>query len=66
MNKVQNVNILYLKATYTNRTEKGKAVTIAIPLMPEFLSEYKLSKNKRKSNITLPPFSLAYPDILFE
>jgi hypothetical protein len=44
----------------------GTASIIAIPLIPEFLNEYKLSKNRRKSKITLPPFSWVYSENLFE
>ncbi len=44
----------------------GIKTTIAIPLIPELTNEYKLSKNRRKSNKTLPPFSWVYSDSLFE
>jgi hypothetical protein len=46
--------------------DAGIASIMAIPLTPEFLNEYKLSKKRRKRIITLPPFSWAYSDILLE
>ena len=66
MKRVQKENILKLNAKYTAIIDTGMANIIAMPLMPEFLNEYKLSKNRRKSIITLPPFSCTYSDILFE
>jgi hypothetical protein len=57
---------LYENAKYTKIMDKGIAIIIAIPVIPEFLKEYKLSKNRRKSNNTLPPFSWAYSENLFE
>ena len=64
INRTQNVSILYEYARYMNRIIKGSMVTIAIPVIPEFMNEYILSKNRRKSSNTLPPFSPAYWDSL--
>ena len=66
INKNQKANIRNLKIKYTNIIPMGKAKYIAIPFIPEFFNEYRLSKNRRKSNKTLPPFSPAYSEILFE
>ena len=66
MNNVQNANILLPKAKYTSMIENGAANIIAIPFIPEVLNVYRLSKNRRKSSNTLPPFSWAYSDILLE
>jgi hypothetical protein len=46
--------------------DNGIANIIAIPFIPELLNEYKLSKKRRKRRSTLPPFSWAYSEILFE
>ena len=64
MNNTQKVNIRLLNAKYINKIIKGDMATIAIPVMPEFMKEYILSKNRRKSSNTLPPFSPAYWDSL--
>ncbi len=42
------------------RIENGIAKYNASPLIPELQNEYRLSKNRRKSNKTLPPFSREY------
>ena len=57
MKSVQNANILKLNAIYMITIDIGTANIIAMPFIPEFLNEYKLSKNRRKSTMTLPPFS---------
>ena len=40
--------------------------TIAIPVIPELMKEIILSKKRRKSSNTLPPFSPAYWDSLLD
>ena len=64
MNNTQKVNIRLLNAKYTNTMIRGDMAIAAIPVMPELMKEYILSKNRRKSNNTLPPFSPAYWDSL--
>ena len=64
--RIQNVNILHLNATYTNRMTKGSKHTVANMEKPAVINSYMASKNRRKSNRTLPPFSCEYSDNLLE
>jgi hypothetical protein len=57
INSAQKANILKLNATYIKTIDIGMPNIIAMPFIPELINEYKLIKNKRKSTITLPPFS---------
>jgi hypothetical protein len=60
------VNILHVNAAYTNKMRNGNKHTTANAEKPEVINEYMASKNRRKSNKTLPPFSWVYPDNILE
>ncbi len=60
MIKVQNANIRYLNVQYPNNTIKGRTQIMAKAGNPAVTNWYIAKKNKRKSNITLPPFSREY------
>ena len=57
---VQNVSICHRKATYIAGIIKGSRQTIANAGNPAVTNWYIAKKNRRKSNITLPPFSREY------
>ena len=65
MNISQNRIILFRKAKYMPTIIIGIIHTIAIPGSPALSSSYRDSRNKRKSNNTLPLFSFVYVDKLF-
>ena len=48
-----------------NKTTIGRMHTIANVGKPELTNSYSASKNRRKSNNTLPPFSLEYVLMIF-
>jgi hypothetical protein len=56
----------HLKRTYTAKMSKGERQIIAKAGNPALINWYMASKNRRKSNRTLPPFSWVYSDSLLE
>ena len=58
--RVQNVNILQRNAVYIYSIANGNKHIIMKLEIPAVANRYNASKNRRKSNNTLPPFSREY------
>ena len=65
-NNNQNVSIFHRNAANIYNMMSGKIHIATNAGKPAVANSYIASKNRRKSNRTLPPFSCEYSDSLFE